>query len=79
MLFDMLNWMMGLVDAPGITPAPVKGTVGWLRIKFKVSVELDGVVVVVDPLVDEPVVVVVVVVELSEVRVRVPLQSLLTL
>jgi len=46
--------------------------------KFKVSVELDAVVVV-DPLVDEPVVVWVVVLELSGPRVSVPLQSLLTL
>jgi hypothetical protein len=68
---------MGLVDAPGITPAPVKGTVGWVRIKFKVSV---GFEVVVDPLVDEPVVEPVVVeVEFVEARVSVPVQSLLTL
>ncbi len=75
----MLNWITGLVDAPGITPAPVKGTLGWVSIKFRVSVEFEGVVVVVDPLVDEPVVVWVEEVELSEARVSVPVQSLLTL
>jgi hypothetical protein len=74
----MLNWITGLVDAPGITPAPVKETLGWVSIKFRVSVEFEGVVVV-DPLVDEPVVVWVVEVELSEARVSVPVQSLLTL
>jgi hypothetical protein len=74
----MLNWITGLVDAPGITPAPVKGTLGWVSIKFRVSVEFEGVVVV-DPLVDEPVVAWVVEVELSAPRVSVPLQSLLTL
>jgi len=68
--------MTGAVDAPGITPAPVKGTDGGVKTKFKVSVEFEAV----DPLVDEPVVdPVVVEVELVEARVSDPEQSLLTL
>ena len=79
----MLNSMIGFPAAAAPTPAPLSGTVAGVRIKFSVRVEAEFVEVVVAevPLVVEtaPDPVVLVVLDVAELSVMVPLQSELTL